>query len=125
MTQFAIKSLWAYNKPMTKSNFKPVEESSFGMYVWKLPSGEILGNTDGDVLNVMSEKYDLGKMKILRDAATYYGFPEGEAVFLPGRRRVTEDELEEQKDRLKQGLTPDIYDAPALMDEIRANQQHG
>lgn len=110
---------------MTNSKFRPVEESSFGLYVWKLPSGELLGNTDGDVLNVPSEKFDLGKMKMLRDAATYYGFPEGECVFLSGRRRVTEDELEEQKERLKDGLTPDVYDAGALMDEVRNKQQHG
>lgn len=94
------------------------------MYVWQLPDGEYLGNTEGDILNIPSEKWDLRKMKNLRDAATNYGYPEGEAIFLPGRRRVNSDELEEQKDRLKQGLTPDIYDAPALLDELRSAKQN-
>ncbi len=110
---------------MTNSSFKPVKETSFGMYVWQLPDGTYLGNTEGDILNVMSEEYDLGKMKILRDAATHYGYAEGKCVFLPGRRRVTEEELEEQQERLRLGLTPDIYDAPALMDELRAAKQNG
>jgi hypothetical protein len=113
------------DSPFTKSSFKPVQETTFGMYVWELPNGEILGNTDGDILNVMSEQYDLGKMKILRDAATHYGYPEGKCKFLPGRRRVTEDELAEQVQRLAEGKTPDIYDAPALIDELKNGQQHG
>lgn len=95
------------------------------MYVWQLPSGEVLGDTEGNILNVMSEEYDLGKMKILRDAATHYGYPEGKCRFLPGRRRVTDEELEEQTSRMADGLTPDIYDAPALLDELRYNEQNG
>ena len=108
-------------------NFKitPVEESSFGMYVWQLPSGEVLGDTEGNILNVPSEKYDLAKIKIIREAAAHYGYPEGEPRFLSGRRRVTDEEYDEQVERMKEGKTPDIYDAPALLDELAAKEQNG
>ena len=110
---------------MKNLKITPVEESSFGLYVWKLPSGEVLGDTDGNVLNIPSEKYDLKKIAIIRKSAAYYGYPEGEAMFLPSRRRVTEEEYEEQVDRMKAGKTPDVYDAPALLDELAAKEQHG
>jgi hypothetical protein len=102
-----------------------VKESSFGVYAWKLPTGAFLGNEDGEILYIPSEEYDLSKMKALQDAATHYGYPDGRAVFLDGARGVTDEEYEEQIDRAKQGLTPDIYDAPALLDEIAYGEQHG
>ena len=114
-----------YRDKIKNSRITKIEESDFGLYVWKLPDGKILGDTDGNVLNVPSERHDLRKMKIIRDAATHYGYPEGEAVFMASTRRVTDDEYEEQKDRLKNGLIADPYDAPALLDELAAEKQHG
>jgi hypothetical protein len=110
---------------MKNFRMRKVDESSFGLYVWKLPTGEILGDEDGNILNVPSEQYNLGRIKILRDAATHYGYPEGEPLFMSGRRRVTDEEEEEQIERMKEGKTPDIYDAPALLDELAAKEQHG
>jgi hypothetical protein len=46
-------------------------------------------------------------------------------MFLQSRRRVTEEEYEEQIERMKDGKTPDVYDAPALLDEIAAKEQNG
>jgi len=110
---------------MKKPKITPIEESSFGVYVWQLPSGEVLGDTDGNILNIPSEKYDLSKIAIIRKSAAYYGYPEGEARFLSGRRRVTEEEYQEQKGRMAEGKTPDIYDAPALLDELAEREQNG
>lgn len=107
------------------SRIQEIQESTFGLYAWKLPDGRLLGDTDGNILNVPSEQYDLRKIKILRDAATSYGYPDGEAVFMAGHRRVTDEEYDEQKDRMKSGLTPDPYDAPALLDELAYKEQHG
>lgn len=110
---------------MKNFRMRKVDESSFGVYVWKLPTGEVLGNEDGDILNIPSQQYDLSKIKKLRDAATSYGYPDGEAVFMSGRRRVTDEEEQEQIERMKEGKTPDVYDAGALLDELAANKQHG
>lgn len=110
---------------MSNSTFKPVQETSFGLYVWQMPDGRWVGDSDGNFLNVASEQYDMKKMKILRDAVRHYGVEEGQAVFLPGRRRVTDEELEIQQQRLLDGLTPDEYDAPALLDELREQKQNG
>lgn len=110
---------------MNKSTFKPVEESKYGVYVWRMPDGRFVSDGDGNFLNIPSEKFDLSKMKALREAVNYYGITEGEAVFLSGRRRVTDSEYEEQQERMVNGLTPDPYDAGALADELRYKKQHG
>lgn len=99
-------------------NVKVVEESKYGLYVWMMPDGSIVADDELNWLNIPSEKGDRDKIQKLTDAVRYYGIEEGEAVFLAGRRRVTDEELEEQKLRLKFGLTPDPYDAGALRDEL-------
>jgi hypothetical protein len=107
------------------SKLTPVEESDIGLYVWKMPDGRFIGDEDGNFLNVPSRKNDLKQMAVLRSAVKYYGIEEGEPVFLAGRRRVSDEEFTEQEERLKAGLTPDPFDIPALMDEIRAKKEHG
>jgi hypothetical protein len=110
---------------MKNFRMQEVKESSFGVYIWQLSDGRILGDPEGNVLNIPSEEYDLGKMKLLRDAAAHYGYPNGKPRFMAGARRVTDEEYEEQIDRTKRGLTPDVYDAGALMDELAYKEQHG
>lgn len=105
------------NLPKPKITRTAVNESTFGVYVWEI-NGQFVADEDGNWLNIPSEKGDLVKIMKLTATAFHYGLKEGKALFLPGRRRVTDDELEEQKQRLAMGLTPDIYDAGALLDEL-------
>ena len=102
----------------------PVEESNIGLYVWQMPNGQYVGDEDGNFLNVPARKGDLKQIMNLTNAVRYYGINEGEAVFLAGRRRVSDEEYSEQVERQKAGLTPDPFDIPALMDEIRARKEH-
>ena len=77
------------------SRLQEVKESRFGLYVWMMPDGQIVANEDLDWLNIPSVEGDVEKIRKLRDAVRYYGIAEGQPVFLPGRRRVTDEELEE------------------------------
>lgn len=123
--------MWYHNdmdkelKGLKTTNRQQVEEVPYGMYVWKCPDGEILGDGDGNVMNVFCMKGDRKALAALADAARHYGFAEGEPVWWTGKRRVTDEELEEQQMREKLGLTPDPLDYGAIKDELRAIQQHG
>lgn len=95
------------------------------MYVWRTPDGEVLGDDDGNVMNVFCIKGDRKALAALADAARHYGHPEGEPVWWSGKRRVTDEELEEQEMRGRMGLTPDPLDYGAIKDEMRAIKRDG
>lgn len=80
------------------------DQSNFGIYVWLLPDGNIFKDDDDNVLNIPSEKGDLQKIVEIKKAASYYGQPDGQAVFIPGIGRVTEEEYQEDKHRMENGL---------------------
>lgn len=87
-----------------------------GLYFWRLPSGHLFTNEDGEALNIPARKGDQEKIDELRKAAAHYGQPEGTPWFQAGVGRATDEELEEQIDRLKSGdiLLNDlgaVYDA--------------
>jgi hypothetical protein len=104
---------------------KVVEEVPYGMYVWQTPDGEVLGDGDGNIMNVFCMKGDLRAIKALSDAARYYGFPEGTPVWWSGKRPITDDELAEQEMRARLGLVPDPLDYAAVVEEMKAKHQHG
>lgn len=107
------------------TNRQQVEEVPYGMYVWECSDGEILGDDDGNVMNVFCMKGDRRAIAALADAARHYGFPEGRPVWWSGKRRVTDEELQEQEMREKLGLEPDPLSPAALRDELRAKKAHG
>lgn len=113
------------NKGFRTTNRQMIEEVPYGMYVWQTPDGEVLGDGDGNVMNVFCMKGDRKAIAALADAARYYGFPEGKAVWWSGKRRVTDDELAEQEMRERLGLTPDPLDYGAIRDELRSKKAHG
>lgn len=92
------------------------------MYVWQLPDGEVLGDDDGNIMNVFCNKGDRKAIAALTDAARHYGFSEGQPVWWSGKRRITDEELEEQQMRERLGLTPDPLDLGALRDEARGKR---
>lgn len=101
-----------------------VEEVPYGMYVWQTPDGEVLGDEDGNIMNVFCMKGEQWAIDAIKDAARHYGFPEGQAVWWSGKRRINDEELEEQQMRAKFGLEPDPLNIAALRDEERANQKN-
>lgn len=117
-------------KGFKRTNIDVVEEVPWGMYVWRCPDGQVLGDDDGNVMNVfvMDPAHRPAARQALRDAARYWGQPEGEPEWWSGSRPIDDDQLAYQTERAAQGLTPDPFDLGAIRDEMRAlkaNEQRG
>jgi hypothetical protein len=86
----------------------------WGLYVYKKSDGRWFTDGSGSILNIPSNKGDLGKIGELKKAAMHYGDDgQGTVHFVPGLTRVSEEEYSEQKDRLSQGLIPSMNDLGA------------
>lgn len=113
---------------MNKLKPRVVEELDLGLYVWLMPNGQLLGDGDGNYLNIPAQRGDQSKIANITTVAHSLlksnGFEEeGSAIFQSGRRRVTDEEFEEQKARLKSGLVPDEYDVASMLDTLRAEKR--
>lgn len=97
----------------------------WGLYFWRLPDGHLFKDQDGNLLNIPSMRGDLSKIAELRKAAAYYGQPEGEAWFYAGIKRATDEQYEEQKQRLKEGLIPNLDDLGAVHAAQQGIKKHG
>jgi len=111
-------------KGLKSTGRRQVEEVPYGMYVWETPDGEVLGDGDGNIMNVFCMKGDRKAIAALAEAARHYGFPEGKPVWWSGKRRITDEELEEQEARARLGLTPDPLDYGAIRDEEMGRRLH-
>jgi hypothetical protein len=76
---------------------------NWGVLVWQLPDGKILGNGHGDVLSMEAERGDLRAVKEMQQAAAYYGYPEGQTLFMPGRKKLTQSEWEDSMAMMRDG----------------------
>lgn len=97
----------------------------WGLYFWKLPSGHLFKDEEGRLLNIPSVKNDLGQMAKLRQAAAHYGQPDGEPWFYPGVNRATDEEYQEQLDRLNEGLIPSLNDLGAVQAAKKTAELYG
>jgi hypothetical protein len=87
---------------------------NWGLYVYKKSNGKWFTDGEGNVLNIESVRNDLSKIAELKQAAIHYGDPgDGEAVFVPGLTRISDEEHSEQLDRMKSGLIPSMNDLGA------------
>lgn len=92
-----------------------IDEVPWGLYVWQMPNGQLVGDDEGNFLNIKSMKGDIKRITELTDTVRSYGIEEGAPVFLAGHRQIDDEEFERQKTRLKLGLIPDEMDAPAFI----------
>jgi hypothetical protein len=111
-------------KLTTTSRQKVDNGAPFGVYVYRCDDGEVLGDGDGNVMQVFGMRGDREAVKKVYIAARHYGFTEGKVEFWPGQRPVTDEEYEEQVTRSKLGLVPDTMDYGAIMDELEG-ERHG
>lgn len=95
-----------------------VEDTRLGIYVWEMPDGRWIGDDDGNFLSVTSMKDNKEKVNALAKAVQSYGIYEGNPLFLPGRRKIDDEEFEHQKQRLDWGLVPDPLDIGNYKDEM-------
>ena len=96
-----------------------VEETRLGVYVWEMPDGRWVGDDNGNYLSISSFKNDQKRIDALTQSVKSYGINEGKAKFLSGQRKITDEEYEEQKQRLEWGLTPDPLDIGEYKDSLR------
>lgn len=97
----------------------------WGLYFWKLPDGHLFKDGEGRLLNIPSVKGDLSQMAKLMKAAAHYGQPEGTPWFYAGAGRATDEEYEEQLDRLEQGLIPNLNDIGAVAAAKKSLELYG
>lgn len=97
----------------------------WGLYFWRLPDGHLLKDEDGRMLNIPSVKNDIGQIAKLRQAAAHYGYSEGEPWFYAGVNRATDEEYEEQMDRLNEGLIPSLNDIGAVAAAKKSLELYG
>ena len=88
-----------------------VPQKAFGICAWKLPDGTLLMDADE---NILCAEGPVGSGKIERmvaEAAAYWSDNAGgKPHWVPGARKVSDDELDHQKGRLLDGLIPDEYE---------------
>ena len=98
----------------------------WGLYVWKKSNGKWFTDGEGGVLNVESMKDDQVQIDKLKKAAMHYGDDGmGQAVFVPGLNRISDEEYSEQKDRMSQGLIPSLNDLGAWKAAQDTLNKHG
>ena len=102
-----------------------VEEVSYGLYLWQMPNGSVVTDEDGNYLNVAAMKGDVRKINALRQAAKSYNLEEGQPVWFSGHRQITDDEYNDQKERLEWGLIPDELDVPAIKEDLKEKRKMG
>ena len=106
---------------------KVIEKNyAWGFYVYKKASGKWFTDGEGSVLNIPAMRGDISKIAELKKAAMYYGDEgDGECIFVPGLSRVSEEQYSEMKDRMKQGLIPNVNDLGAVYDAQQTLKKHG
>lgn len=92
------------------SKLTEVKETNLGVYVWQLPAGNYLCDEDLNILSITAMRGDLGAMARITATAKNLGFGDGHPVFAEGRRKISQEEWEEQHARAMAGLVPDPYD---------------
>jgi hypothetical protein len=98
----------------------------WGLYVYKKANGKWFTDGEGNVLNIPAMKGDVTKITELKQAAIYYGDEgDGEAVFVAGLHRISDEEHSEQMDRLKSGLIPSMNDLGAWHSAQQTLNTHG
>jgi hypothetical protein len=97
----------------------------WGLYFWKLPSGHLFHDGQGNLLNIPSMKYDVSKISELTKTAAHYGQPDGTPWFYPGIKRASDEEYSEQLNRMKEGLIPNVNDMGAIYDAQQTLKKYG
>lgn len=96
-----------------------LEETTLGVYIWQMPDGRWVGDDQGNYLSIAAFKGDKTKVDAITEVVKGFGIETGSAVFLSGQRKINDEEYEEQKARLKWGLTPDPLDIGEYKEALR------
>jgi hypothetical protein len=109
-----------------KPKVRVVENNAeYGLYVWKMETGKIFGDGEGNFMNIPARKYDIDAINRITQAASHYGAGPGKASFMPGVTRITDEEHSVQVDRMKQGFIASEFDTGAWADAAKGLKAHG
>lgn len=96
---------------MIKSKNIWVPERAFGVAIWIMADGLPLTDADGNVLSAEGLVDDEVLEKRVAEAAKYWtGSDEGYVRWIPGARKISASERDDQAERLSQGLIADPYE---------------
>lgn len=115
-------------KPIVSNVRRKVIEKNYnwGLYVYKKANGKWFTDGEGNVLNIPSNRGDLSKISELKKAAIYYGDDGlGEAIFVPGLTRISDEEHSEQMERMMNGMIPSMNDLGAWYAAEQTLKTHG
>jgi hypothetical protein len=98
---------------------------AWGLYFWQLPDGHLFKDDEGRPLNIPSVEGDIGQMAKIRAAAAAHGQPDGQPWFYAGINRATDDEYDEQVQRMEEGLIPTMNDFGAVAAAKKTAQLYG
>ena len=103
----------------------PVEEVNYGTYLWEMPDGKLVTDDEGNYMCIYAIKGDVTKIKALKDFAKHYGIEEGQPIWFSGHRPVSQEEYDNQKQRMEWGLVADEWDIPALKEDLVQKKKMG
>lgn len=113
---------------MSQEKVREIAETNLGLYVWMMPDGKLMGDGEANYLCIASERNDNAKIANLRHVAHEVlrgnGIsPCGAPYFMPGNRKVTDEEYADQLMRFKSGLVPDEYDVASMKESLAAERR--
>jgi hypothetical protein len=104
---------------VTHRRRKVSDNIGVGVYAWKMPDGNILGDADGNVLSVSSRIGDLRNMARIKEYVNKeLGIFDGQPYFLDGAMKLTETENDVQIEQMLDGYIPD-WDLGSLKDDMK------
>jgi len=107
-------------------NKQEIEEVPYGTLLWQMPNGAFVSDGEGRYLTLFAMKDDMEKRKVMRDfVKSEFGITEGRVFYMSGNRPITDEEYEEQKQRMLFGLTPDPLDVGAAREELKNVRRRG
>lgn len=95
------------NMKIKRTGMKVAQETNLGVYLWMLPNGNYLADTNHNMLSMDAMQGDIRAMALMAAAAKSYGYPDGQAVWQQAHK-CSEEEYQEQVEELLGGKTPDV-----------------
>jgi hypothetical protein len=96
--------------PMRLKRATPVIEDDFGVCLWRMPDGAILGDDEGRFLSLSGPLDSPIIESKMKKAAIYWIGEEamlGEPLWMPGSRQISDSEADDQMENLINDKVPD------------------
>lgn len=95
-------------------NIEFVVEDLRGVCLWEMPDGSLIGDGEGRFLSLEGDLNSPVIESRMREAAVgYVGFEalDGEPMWIPGSRKITDSESDDHTERFVDGYIPDPVDS--------------